>query len=252
MTLGLGRMLERLHAGLVPLRGTVNGYSVVKLDEREWLIHNSIVAAFPEDTEAIPLFLVGVAEEDLFWKDIRRVVFSRSRYTVMARLARDGLQTSWTPMKLLDVIREVLPPVAAQLEEGPRSFMTAARQGAAGTSEYRQKLIEALAQFAVALALTAESRLSADDLVEIAKFDDGDVDLDGPTANLRPIVNRTADYVAQRCKIERDSLQEAVLREEALTAAGIGLLASPASAEEEPEEPASERILDTKFVALYW
>lgn len=37
--------------------------------------------------ERWPIFVVGVTERDQYWKDIRRVLFSKSRYTVFARLA---------------------------------------------------------------------------------------------------------------------------------------------------------------------
>ena len=53
--------------------------------------------------EAYPAFLVGVAQSDLFWKDIRRVLFSQARYTVFCRLATSGLTDRWGPVKMADV-----------------------------------------------------------------------------------------------------------------------------------------------------
>ena len=90
------RILERLLAGLVPVRAKAVDYRVVQAEERRFLVHRAIAAQLTERPEfkAAPLTLVGVAEETLFWKDIRRVLFSNSRYRVLSRIARSGIQES--------------------------------------------------------------------------------------------------------------------------------------------------------------
>ena len=38
--------------------------------------------------QPVPLHVVGVSEEALFWKDIKRVLFSRAEFFVMCRVSR--------------------------------------------------------------------------------------------------------------------------------------------------------------------
>lgn len=38
-----------------------------------------------------PLYVVGVTEIGLFWKNVRRILFSRNRYLTLFRLGQDGL-----------------------------------------------------------------------------------------------------------------------------------------------------------------
>lgn len=62
------RLLDKLLAGLVPLRGKVTDYACVGLDARELIVHTKLLGQQPELAEhARPLYVVGVAEEGLFW-----------------------------------------------------------------------------------------------------------------------------------------------------------------------------------------
>ena len=79
--------------------------------EKEWLVHRRVLNQLSEDDtlQRRPVYIVGVAEQSLFWKDIRRVLFSGSRFRVLCRVAQDGIQESWTPVKLAHVLDAVLP-----------------------------------------------------------------------------------------------------------------------------------------------
>lgn len=74
----LNRVLEKLMGGLVPLRCRVVDYEVVDTGSQTFLIHRRALEQLPvaERPAASPLYLVGVTEQSLFWKDIRRVLFS--------------------------------------------------------------------------------------------------------------------------------------------------------------------------------
>ena len=117
------RILERLLAGLVPVRAKAVDYCVVQAEARRFLVHRAVADQLTERAgfEAAPLTLVGVAEETLFWKDIRRVLFSDSRYRILSRITRSGIQESWTPVKLAHVLAEVSPELGAGLEMFNRS-----------------------------------------------------------------------------------------------------------------------------------
>ena len=98
------RILQRLLVGLVPLMGRVVRYRSVIVDDQEWLVHEQLLSQLERgQITSRPIFIVGVAERLLFWKDIRRVLFSRSQFLVLGRLTRNGLHSQWSPVKLVDV-----------------------------------------------------------------------------------------------------------------------------------------------------
>ena len=101
----VARLLESLLGGLVPIRGRLVDYEWIRICNRDVLVHYSLLCEMPADAlpKTSPAFLVGVAQRDLFWKDIRRVLFSQARYTVFCRLAESGLTDRWNPVKMADV-----------------------------------------------------------------------------------------------------------------------------------------------------
>ena len=101
----VARLLDSLLVGLVPIRGRLVDFKWMRIGNREVLVHQSLLSQMPADElrEAYPAFLVGVAQNDLFWKDIRRVLFSQARYTVFCRLATNGMADKWSPVKMADV-----------------------------------------------------------------------------------------------------------------------------------------------------
>ena len=98
----ISRLLENLLNGLVPVRCRLVDYAWIRICDRDILVHQSLLCRVPTDirSQASPVFLVGVAQEDLFWQDIRRVLFSKAKFTVFCRLADSGLTESWNPVKM--------------------------------------------------------------------------------------------------------------------------------------------------------
>lgn len=124
----VGRILEKLLAGLIPVRGRALDYAAVELSNGHQLIHRDVLATAGLLATSRPVNVVGVAEEALFWKDIRRILFAGSPYRVLCRVGRGGLQPSWTPVKLTDVFRDIVPGVPTAL---PPSTSTHSRAGPA-------------------------------------------------------------------------------------------------------------------------
>src|SRR5690606_10893786 len=58
---------------------------------------------------ARPLELVGFAEANSFWRDLRRTLFSGSTFTVYARAEGPALDSSWSPIKIADLLASVSP-----------------------------------------------------------------------------------------------------------------------------------------------
>ena len=122
----MAQVLEGLLVGLVPIRGRLVDYVSASIGGRDVLIHRSLLdqidpATWPETHTA---FVVGVAQRDLFWKDIRRVLFSKARYTVFCRLATEGVAETWHPVKVADVLAGIVP----QFDEMIREFSEEARR----------------------------------------------------------------------------------------------------------------------------
>ena len=121
----VAQVLESLLAGLVPIRGRLVDYKTASIGGRDVLVHRSLLDQLPANAqpEACSVFVVGVAQSDLFWKDIRRVLFSEARYTVFCRLATSGLADRWRPVKVADVLAGIAPA----FDELIREFSETAR-----------------------------------------------------------------------------------------------------------------------------
>src|SRR4029077_13078430 len=78
------------------------------------------------------LTLVGVASRELFWKDLRRVVFSGARYTVFCRVGRSGIQRSWNPVKLAEAMQDIVPQMGDQIQQLASHIQNAMQSGARG------------------------------------------------------------------------------------------------------------------------
>jgi hypothetical protein len=70
-----------LLVGLVPLRASAVDYQHATIAGRELIVHRTLLEQLLPEPELVvrPLQVVGVAEEGLFWRDRRRVLFSRAR-----------------------------------------------------------------------------------------------------------------------------------------------------------------------------
>lgn len=103
----VNRVLQRLLAGLIPLRARATSVVMVRHEGVEYLAPVASVTALGID--ATPVCMVGVTEHLSYWRDVRRVLFSGARFTMLCRVARDGLHREWVPVKLSEVLAEVSP-----------------------------------------------------------------------------------------------------------------------------------------------
>jgi hypothetical protein len=116
-------LLSRLLVDLVPIQARVTSHRLVVVDDVSWLVDASMITAGSVlDREADEVHLAGVTELPLYWKDVRRVLFAGSAYSVYARLSKPGIQTSWSPVKLANVFDRFLPDVGVQIRELPHLF----------------------------------------------------------------------------------------------------------------------------------
>lgn len=260
------RMVDRLLVDLIPLRGVVIDYGVVTLSGRRLIVHRDLyekLAAVEPDGEEwvhpVPLHVVGVAEEALFWKDIKRVLFSRAEFLVMCRMARPGLkeQDSWSPMKLGQVIGSVAPEVERKINELSLESIFNVAGTENGVPDEHLSARRALVEYATSLLDDKGCSLGAAEVGEL------DALISGHSSEFRSVEQKFSgfkaveEYLAGRFgEIEIDGEEERRRREMALAIAGLSYLDDglPSEVEENGEVDLEERalILDTEFIAIYW
>lgn len=271
------RVLEELLAGLVPIRGRVVDYEMVEIAGQEWIVHRGLLDQFARtDRPATrPLYVVGVAEQGLFWKDLRRVLFSGARFRVLVRMGQNGLRNAWTPVKLAHVIEPVAPGLARQLNGFGPEMVAAMSDGASNTDPgvELQHLLgrRALLAYAERLAARNGHELSATDLRELEPVaEENGASLDTAPERQRAF-GEVASFLHDRFGWPADPEAEAECRSAALRESGLDAFGQPAlptapggtgaapPTSDHPrqgEAPATagtrERYLDSEIVAIYW
>jgi hypothetical protein len=253
----VNKFLQRLLAGLIPIRAQAACYSVVAAGGREYVVHNDAIADL--DVERHPLQVVGVTEHLGYWKDIRRVLFSSGRFTVLCRVSRDGLQKTWTPVKLADLFREVAPSLVDQISETSRASMSGMSAPAADDAHS-----EALGR-ALSLYKNKPPSISGSKLSTIAEEKLAATIAETTTRTVSPSKQRQAFATVR--DLVNASIGESVpegdadlrIRQEAREEAKLPLFPSLEARSLAPPQhmPTSsddrdERLLDVEVVAIYW
>jgi hypothetical protein len=254
------QLLERLLVGLVPIRGRALDYCSVMVDSNEVIVHQRVLDEMSgADITVRPLYVVGVAERDLFWRDIRRVLFSRSKYSVLCRLGRDGPQSSWTPVKLVDVLKEVSSDLGSSIQEigGYLDRQQGHKSGETDDVARGSAMQNALAIYANDIVKQYQPEPPDDG-------PDALPDLTSPTGSEKYDTRegRRAAFAEVTERLERqfgfqvEPLIAVQLRQAALDGAGFDLegnLPEQAQIEERVDLPGQgPRYLDSNIVAIYW
>jgi hypothetical protein len=249
----ISAVLDRLLVGLVPLRGRVVDYRLVDVHGCELVVHRQLVDALSLPSR--DLTLVAVASRDLFWKDLRRVVFSGARHTVFCRISRNGIQRKWNPVKLAEAMQDMVPEMGEQLQQLASYIQSAMRSGvrgeiAAGSRESMMR--QALVSYAQRAAAAKHAEVSELDLEDAGLLTDVQLRrYDGPDAwrdSFRAIdLELRKRFELELSRQEAKDLRSAVLRE-----AGL-IEGSPAT--DDPNLTAAappEWLLEVEPVAIYW
>ena len=257
----VSQLLEKLLSGLVPVRGRAVDYAVMRYRRSEWIVHQRILNQLPsrQRGKAIPLFVVGVAEESLFWKDIRRVLFSDSRFRALCRVARDGIQSSWTPVKLVDVLNQVAPQLGRDLDRASRdaaNAMAYARPVESRIAEVEKCARNATHLYARLVAQRYSSPVS-DEVLGTSGLPSREHcrafrSIEGRRAAFRAMTH----FLERRLGLEVAPEVAAELRCAALLDSGLFLngekIADGQSVPQLTDAPSNERFIDSELVAVYW
>lgn len=116
------KVLDRLLAGLIPIRATACNYVVATVNGHEYVVRSGTASELGVPVR--PLEIVGVTEHIGYWKDIRRVLFSSGQFKLLCRVARPGLHETWTPVKVAHLFGDVAPSLVEQIDTLSRAGTT--------------------------------------------------------------------------------------------------------------------------------
>jgi hypothetical protein len=248
------KVLDRFLAGLIPVKATATNHVVVEIGDHEYVVHRAALGDL--DVKTRPLHIVGVTEHLGYWRDIRRVFFSDARFTVLGRVARDGIHNKWTPVKLADLFSEVAPDFVDTIN-AIRS-PTAADATASPQTE-RAALGAALESYKTAILGTAATSWS--DTSE-AEFRDLKIRLAaGPAdaASQRKAFDAVRDMIVAVTTEPIEGNADLMARRQARADAGlelwpsVGVSFTPGNVPTpKPSEEPDDRMLDVEVIAIYW
>jgi hypothetical protein len=255
----VNQMLERLLVGLVPIRGRAVHYRYVRVGSEGLIVHRELLDQMADpDLPVQPLFVVGVAERELFWRDIRRVLFSRSRYSVLCRLSGGGTQDSWTPVKLVDVLKEVSPDLGSSVQEagGFLDRQKQAEQRSVDEATREEAMREALTVYALDLTRQYGHPSSVEELGDLGLPSESQSESHATIMDRRAAFRELTGRLEEDLGFEAEPLTMAQLREAALSGVGFDLEGNlalrPGTDQELVLTEEVPRYLDSNIVAIYW
>ncbi|WP_045279617.1 DUF6414 family protein [Microbacterium oxydans] len=248
----VGKVLDRLLVGLVPIRAVAVDYSAVTVDGRRFVAHNDLLKELPLTRESVQI--VGVTEQLGYWKDLRRVLFSEAEVTLLGRVSRAGLQPDWSPVKLADLFEQSAPGVVAQINAAGRLGTQFGREAPKAEDS---RLSVALRHYAGAIldhrkvVLTDGEQTRLDE--EISRHRDRADSVSeqhGAFAALRI-------FVAEQLGASVGARRELALRESARAASGLPLFPAMSGGQAvtrapETVAPEAENLVDLEIIAIYW
>lgn len=254
----MGEILTKLMVGLIPVECRATDYKTAKIKGKKQIIHRDLLGQL--DSALLPrcedLYVTGVAEEASFWKDVRGILFSSATYYVMCRLNHSGLRSSWNSVKLVDVLRDVVPDMDERIAElamiPQRSSGNAALQSAetARTLDTAVSFGESLVAH---YGIPVPREELADDFRDVLKVEPDFTDVDAR----RKFFDALKDIVQGRLPEIPSTDLIATLRESAMHAAGFDLdgtviVSHQAQAASSPITSPPRSIIDTEIIAIYW
>ncbi|MGW8565342.1 DUF6414 family protein [Isoptericola sp. NPDC055881] len=257
----VNKILQRLLAGLIPIRAEAIDYSVAVVNGTEYVVHNELIEGLPLD-DVKHLEIVGVTEHIAYWKDIRRVLFSDAEFTLLARVARSGLEDSWTPVKLADLFRQVAPGLIDQINSASREPFDGTPQLHSPASAPESALTNALMIYSDSLLKESGKKLVKAGKSQLAQRVNRLESLGESVSDQRTAFRSIRELLDELSGVAVTPERDLELRETARTAAGLPIFpalahgrstaASTSVVTQSASAAASERLLDVDVIAIYW
>ncbi len=256
--MGINKILEKLMAGLIPLYSRASDYFVISDEKGRYLIHRRLLESIQPDERpsTSELHLACVTQKSLFWKDIRRLLFSNARFRILCRLNHDGLASNWSPIKMDDIIGEVVPEFKAQISMFGAQGLDAMSRSVAKQSRFIEPRLRVISDFGEMLAQELEYELTANDREHIQNIAESSADLITSVPSSRAVFADVKKYIVDRSHGEVDAVAISRLRMQAFRQNGIpiGGSASLTGLEVSPEILADSKgpVIDAEVIAIYW
>lgn len=247
----VNKVLERLLVGLIPLKAKALGLVAGEVGGRTVAASKAFFAE--RDIETSELSIVGVTEQEKYWRDVRRVLFTHDKFTLLGRIGRAGVQTSWTPVKLTELMREIAP-------QFPDAITRVGKVGYSAPVNVREEanadaLQRALVQFAYAAAGEVDDELKA----AIENFAADHRHLAKSLVSQRSAFQAMSTWLVDNSLLPAPLPNERELRIQAAAQSGLksdsvatklsDFASSDALVEEAPEVTA---LIDLEVIAIYW
>jgi|APEBP8051072433_1049376.scaffolds.fasta_scaffold00577_6 hypothetical protein len=252
------KVLDRLLAGLIPIRATACNYVVATVNGHEYVVRSGTASELGVPVR--PLEIVGVTEHIGYWKDIRRLLFSSGQFKLLCRVARPGLHETWTPVKVAHLFGDVAPSLVEQIDTLSRAGTTGLDGLASGQSHLA--LVRALAEYADQIASMTNQGLQPSAAVELIEIAARVFDEASPSAQRQAFAAVRELIVAENSDRALTPEQDLDARRIARERAGLPVLPGGsvvATADSTPERVADAsadtvvaKLIDVEVVAIYW
>lgn len=261
----MNRVIQRLLSDLVPIRGRAIDYVVIELDGEQTIVHRKLLDHLTEhsavDSRCLieDLYIVGVTEQTLYWKNIRQVLFSNAQFRVMCRMEQPGIQRAWTALKLQDVLNSVFPEVGEELD---RFKSEAAFNEMVADPELEEQngvtpAHDMMLDYTISLAADYDLSLEAQHISEVRGIIAQNMGSLESVAGRKQACVEISEYLSWRFDLKLDPQAEANRRMWATRRESDALpIADEETVESMPSETsdsiAKENLLDTEIIAIYW
>ncbi|MFF6931303.1 DUF6414 family protein [Streptomyces californicus] len=251
-------ILEKLMVGLVPIKCRLIDYEAVEVSGKEYLVRRELLEALPlgQRPQGIATYLVGVTEQDLFWKDIRRILFSKAQVRILCRLNQVGVRSSWTAVKLADMIGSIVPGFGQQFDSFVTDVLRAMTIESNVQAPQDAARTETLVIFGNLLAQEGDITLTDADRSELRRIANDNAHLLASTVpESRPAFRKIAQYIEDHYSFYTDPDKSHDLRMQARSHAGLnGALSIQPAITSGLRVPTNreERFLDAEIIAIYW
>lgn len=252
------KVLDRLLAGLIPIRATACNFVVATVDGHEYVVRSSTASELGVPVR--PLEIVGVTEHIGYWKDIRRVLFSSGQFKLLCRVARLGLHETWTPVKVAHLFGDVAPSLVEQIDTLSKAGTTGPDGLATGQSHLA--LVRALAAYADQIASMIKQDLRPSAAVELIEIAARASDETSPSAQRQAFAAVRELIVAGNPDSAPTPEQDLDARRIARRLAGLPVLpggsvvaaadSTPEHVADAPADTEVAKLIDVEIVAIYW
>ncbi len=256
---GLNRVLDKLMVGLIPIRCRVVDWVLVRSAQRDMLVRRVLSDALASQgpLEVEEVYLVADTEQELYWKDVRRVLFSSSRFRVFCRLNGDGFNPAWNPVRLTNALEKVHPMLGRQMQGLSLDFSHAVSAVQTERSAREDNRFSALLTYAELLARENGYAMTVEDRRELTALASQRKDEVGSVGDSREAFASIKNWLGTKIDVSANSRFDSDARYRAMEMNGLvpggeGKGAQFMVEAIDPEMGQKENLLDASVIGMYW